>query len=202
MQTRRACVSHECTCEHGLCCRMVGELKASLWCYHAVELGWQTPWPFSLHPKYAWKQPKHWKRKVIWSSDGHKCSEREWPFLVIYICLLVQIIPTCRAQACLLYTPRLPSLSFIHFILNFLFLAFFVLNWLEGRMIFLQRCGIAIGLFSLEAELCLKVQTSEHLYSGVHEALTLMVLVYYGPNIISQPWLFDTAAPHTKPGIN
>lgn len=69
-------------------------------------------------------------------------------------------------------------------------------------MNFLQRRVIAIGIFSLEAELCLKVETGEHLYSGVHEALTLMVLVYYGPNIISQPWLFDTAAPHTKPGIN
>lgn len=123
--------------------------------------------------------------------------------MVIYICLLVQVIPTCHAQACLLYTPRLPSLSFIHLILNFLFLAFFFdLNWLEGRMNFLQRRVIAIGIFSLEAELCLKVETGEHLYSGVHEALTLMVFVYYGPNIISQPWLFDTAAPHTKPGIN
>lgn len=54
-------------------------------------------------------------------------------FLVIYICLLVQVIPTCHAQACLLYTPRLPSLSFIHLILNFLFLAFFFLFKLAGR---------------------------------------------------------------------
>lgn len=91
--------------------------------------------------------------------------------LFIYTRLIVHIIPLCDAQACLRYTPGLPTLSFICLlILNVLFLAFFCFK-LAGRWEeFPPKTWNCYGTFSLEAELCPKVQTGEHLYSGVHES--------------------------------
>lgn len=99
-----------------------------------------------------------------------RCSERGWPVYLHH--LHVQIIPPCHAQACLLYTPRLPTLSFIGLcILNFLFLVFFLNFKLAGRWEeFPPKTWNCSGAFSLEPQLCPKVQTGEHFYLGVHES--------------------------------